>query len=135
MLLNAKDSSVIFRVTFSQATILIGRPASEFTSSRGRQPEDYVLLFKTNASIMTQSIEDENDVGSSTLHISLDDFSTAINPDFQNLDLPISLILCPTSIDCRLVYDTFKGRATSQKLSFDCELMLWNLVSTMVFPS
>lgn len=132
MLLDAKDSSVIFRITFSQATILVGRPASEFTWSRGRKPEDYVLQFKTNASIMTQSIENENDIGSSTLHVSLEDFSAAINPDFQHLDQPVSPILRPTSIDCRVVHDTFKGQASSQKVSFDCELMVWNLVSALM---
>ena len=116
--LDAKDSSVIFRIAFSQATILVGRPASEFTWSRGRKPEDYVLQFKANASIMTQSIENENDIGSSTLHVSLEDFSAAINPDFQYLDQPVSPILRPTSIDCRVVHDTFKGQASSQKVSF-----------------
>ncbi len=131
ILLDARDSSVIFRVAFSQATILIGRPASEFTSSRGKQPEDYVVLFKTNASIMTQSVEND-DVGSRTLHVSFEDFSCAINSDFQHLDFPVSPMLCPTSIDCRLVYDTFKGQTSSQKLSFDCELMVWNLVSALL---
>lgn len=133
--IGTKDSSVIFRVSFIHAAILIGRPASEFTTSRGRRPEDYVVQFKTNASIMTQSIENDNDIGSSTLHVSLEDFSAGINADFQYLDLHVSPILLPTSIDCRLVYDTFKGQTSSQKISFDCERMVWNLVSVLMIVS
>ena len=46
----ASDSSIIYRVTFKDATILVGRPASEFSTSSGGKkrhdhtPKDYVRI-------------------------------------------------------------------------------------------
>ena len=103
------DSSIIFRVTFRGATILVGRPASEFTCTRDKNrhssiPIDYVIQLLTNASIMAQSIENADASGSKTAHISLEDFSASINTDFQHVDLAEAPpMLSPIAADFRLV--------------------------------
>ncbi|KAL7553760.1 hypothetical protein ACHAWF_017551 [Thalassiosira exigua] len=124
----SRDSSIIFRATFKEAAILIGRPASEFTCSRGRKPTDYVIQILTSASVMSQSIENANSTGSRTFHISMNDFS-ARTSGFLHVEFSEeALLLYPTAIDCRVVYDTVgEGHVTSQDFSFHNEKLHWHL--------
>lgn len=125
------DSSFIFRVTFQAASILVGRPASEFCCSRDRRglstkPVDYVVQLSTNVSIIFQSIENANASGSKTLHISMDNFSAAINSNFEHSSgLPI---IDPFGADFRSVYlteATSEGSIlVSQDFSLDCESIM-----------
>ena len=128
------DSSIICRVTFKGAHILVGRPASEFACSRGRQPTDYVVQILADVSIMTQSIENENETGSRTFHISMDQLSASVIPNFQYVNLSEATpILNPTAVDCRVVYHTVgDGHVTFQEFSFDCESMTWKLVRSLL---
>lgn len=124
-----RDSSVIVRVAFNQATMIIGRPASEFsTTTRSRKTEDYVIQFLSDVTIMTQSIENENETGTRTFYASLDEFSSSVNPDFQHVDVPEAPILRPTAIDFRVVWDIVgDGNVSSQSYFFNCEAMDWIL--------
>jgi len=125
-----RDSSVIVRVAFNQATMIIGRPASEFsTTTRSKKTEDYVIQFLSDVTMMTQSIENENETGTRTFYASLDDLTSSVNPDFQHVDVPEAPILRPAAIDFRVVWDTVggDGSISSQSYFFNCEAMDWIL--------
>eukprot|EP00804_Cyclotella_cryptica_P006412 CCRYP_014275-RB/>CCRYP_014275-RB protein AED:0.05 eAED:0.05 QI:2525/1/1/1/0.91/0.84/13/302/2635 len=120
------DSSVIFRVTFKGVSLFVGRPASEFTSSRaskrhGSAPHDYVVQVPTNASVLVQSIENPDSSGSKTVHVSLEDFSASISKSWTDNTVSHK-VLSPTEFDFRAVYQTVdEGSVVCQDFSFNCE--------------
>ena len=119
-----KDSSLLFRVTLKDATILIGRPASDFTFHRNSTRSDYVIQIITKASFIGQSIENDDGTGSRTHHLSIGDFAASINTTFDRVKLVSTspMLVAPTSADVRAVYRTAEeGRTISQDFSFDIE--------------
>ena len=119
-----KDSSLLFRVTMKNATILMGRPASDFTFHRNSTRSDYVIQIITKASFIGQSIENDDGTGSRTHHLSIGDFSASVNNTFDRVKLvgTSPMLVAPTSADVRAVYKTAEeGRTVSQDFSFDIE--------------
>lgn len=144
----AVDTSFIVRVTFNNATILVGRPASEFSSSYGKKPHDYVVQIEANASVMAQSVENEDGTGSRTLFFSSNPIYMNVAPSFhedcllrmddvnalqRHCHAPDALLLNPTAIDIRIVHHTVdNGQVSFQDFSFNCESMTWSVVSSAV---
>jgi hypothetical protein len=121
-----RDSSLLFRVTMKDATVLLGRPASDFFFRRNATRSDYVIQILTKASFIGQSIENDDGSGSRTLHLSVDDFAASINTTFDRVELNYKSpkLVAPTSADVRAVYKTVdEGRTVSQDFSFDVESM------------
>lgn len=122
----SKDSSLLFRVSMKDATILLGRPASDFSFHRNSTWSDYVIQILTKASFIGQSIENEDGSGSRTQHLSVNDFSASINSSFDRVDFSSKspMLVAPTSADVRVVQKTVReGRAISQDFSFYIESM------------
>ena len=122
----SNDSSLLFRVTMKDATILLGRPASDFSFHRNSKRSDYVIQILTKASFIGQSIENDDGSGSRTQHLSVNDFAASINSSFDRVELTSEspILVAPTSADVRVVYKTEgEGRAVSQDFSFDIESM------------
>jgi len=132
--LYANDSSIIYRVSFKRAVIFVGRPASEFTSSRtprrhGTVPKDNILEIITNASILIQSIENPDETGSKTAHVSLNNLFASVSNTWIDTGTSDHVII-PTEVDFRAVYKTVeRGLIVSQDFSFDCETLKCCLVS------
>eukprot|EP00985_Skeletonema_marinoi_P000446 scaffold162_cov117-Skeletonema_marinoi.AAC.1 len=127
----SRDSSLLFRVTMKDATILVGRPASDFTFHRKSTRSDYVIQILTKASFIGQSIENEDGSGSRTQHLSVSDFAASINKSFDRVELTSKspMLVAPTSADVRVVHKTVReGCATSQDFSFDIESMRISVV-------
>ena len=128
---SSTDSSLLFRVAMKDATILLGRPASDFNFHRNSQRSDYVIQFLTKASFIGQSIENEDGTGSRTQHLSVNDFAASINKSFDRVELTNKspMLVAPTSADVRVVHKTEReGRATSQDFSFDIESLRISVV-------
>ncbi len=121
----SNDSSLLFRVAMKDATILLGRPASDFTFHRNSTRSDYVIQILTKASFIGQSIENEDGSGSRTQHVSVKDFAASISKSFDRVELTNKsspMLVAPTSADVRVVRKTEReGRATSQDFSVDIE--------------
>lgn len=120
------DSSILFRITVKECTLLAGqsttRPASS-NSPRWKNPSFIVVQLISNALIMFQSIENPDASGSKTLHISVDNVSALINTEFKRVALVDSPpMIEPTGFEFRIVYATENcGCVVSQDISLDCE--------------
>lgn len=128
------DSSIIYRVAFEGASLFVGRPAAEFTTSKrhGAAPHDYVIQVLTNASILVQSIENADSSGSKTAHLSLQDLSASISNTWATTTRIENKCLSPSEVDLRAVYKTVEeGFVVSQDFSFDCESLKFCMVSAV----
>jgi len=122
------DSSILFKVTLSESTLLAGRPTTAIERSpfhRDREVSFAVVQVLSNALIMFQSIENPDASGTKTLHISVDNVSSIVNTEFERV--PPSQappMIGPTGAEVRVVYGTENfGCVVSQDLSLDCEIV------------
>uniref|UniRef100_A0A7S4MS40 Uncharacterized protein n=1 Tax=Odontella aurita TaxID=265563 RepID=A0A7S4MS40_9STRA len=123
------DSSLMFRLTVKDATILAGRPfithASDICSIDEGPTTDSAIQILFSALIMFQSVENADSSGSKTLHISAENLSTTIGTTFEPVsmsDAPPSI--GPTAAEIRVVYSTVnQGIVISQELSIDCDTL------------
>lgn len=122
----AADSSILFKVTLRESTLLAGRPTSAIERSpfyRDKAITFAVVQVLSNALIMFQSIENADASGTKTLHISLDNISSIVNTAFDRV--PPSMVtpmIGPTGAEFRIVYTTENfGCVVSQDLSIDLE--------------
>ena len=130
---NLIDSSILFKVTLRESTMLIGRPVAapgrvgplvDITSKKHETARsNAVLQVLSKSLIMFQSIENPDGSGSKTLHTSLDNFSVALNTEFEPVSLSeIPPAIGPTASEIRIVYGTENlGCVVSQDVSLDCE--------------
>jgi hypothetical protein len=121
------DSSILFKVTIHESTLLAGRPTTAIERSYqiGRDVSFAVVQVLSNALIMFQSIENPDASGTKTLHVSVDNVSSLVNTDFSRVppDLAPPMV-GPTGAEFRVVYSTENfGCVVSQDLSFDCEAL------------
>jgi hypothetical protein len=132
---SSTDSSIIYRVTFKSASVLVGRPASEFISSRaskrsGAAPHDYVVQITSNTSVLIQSVENPDSSGSKTAHVSLEDLTASISRTWAESKGSKYSLVSPTEVDFRAVYQTVdEGSVVSQDFSFNCESIKCCVVS------
>ena len=127
----ASDSSLLFKVTIRNGTVLAGRPTfsrqdmnSGKRLSRFRQSYSFaVVQVLSNALIMFQSIENPDSSGAKTLHVSLDSLSASINTAFDRV--PVSKVppmVGPTGAEFRKKENTENfGCVVSSDISLDCE--------------
>lgn len=110
--------------------MLVGRPV--VASGRAGPPlrdmkeaprSNAVIQVLSKSLIMFQSIENPDGSGSKTLHTSLDDFSIALNTEFEPVSLSeVPPAIGPTASEIRVVYATENlGCVVSQDVSLDCE--------------
>jgi hypothetical protein len=122
------DSSILFRVTMNQCTIMAGKPTSALEGApnsprKNGAPSFVVIQIVSNALIMFQSIENPDSSGSKTLHVSVDNLSALVNREFRRVSLSeIPPMIEPTGAEFRVAYSTENfGCVVSQDISFDCE--------------
>ena len=120
------DSSILFKVTLSESTLLAGRPTTgiqKTTSVNGRRLEYAVIQVLSNSLIMFQSIENPDGTGTKTLHVSVDNVSSLVNTMFERVppsDAPP--MIGPFGAEFRVVYSTENlGCVVSQDVSLNCE--------------
>jgi hypothetical protein len=130
---NMIDSSILFKVTLRESTMLIGRPVVASTLSgplmdmnakkRETPRSNAVVQVLSKSLIMFQSIENPDGSGSKTLHTSLDNFSISLNTEFEPVSLSeLPPAIGPTASEIRVVYATENlGCVVSQDVSLDCE--------------
>jgi hypothetical protein len=122
---NCFDSSILFRVTLHESSVLVGRPASSLnlSSPRNKNLSFAVIQVLSNALIMFQSIENSDATGTKTLHISVDNVSALVSTEFECIPpSQAPLILEPTGAEFRVVYSTENfGCIVSQDISFNCD--------------
>ena len=121
---NKIDSTLVFRLTMDDATILVSSAIDNYGSERAKQGEEIVsgeaLQVVSNALIMFQSVEndDTEGSGSKTFHLSLDDFSVSLvgtNESSQR-------VVDPSALEFRAVYSTQNhGSVVSQDFSLHGE--------------
>lgn len=142
------DSSLLFKVTIRDGTLLAGRPTSKQNSnriSRFRQSFSFAVVHvMSNALIMFQSIENPDASGNTTLHISLDNLSASVTTAFDHVDKQASPMIGPTGAEFRIMNATEnQGCIVSHDVSLDCEhlkscltpndlTILVSIVSTMM---
>jgi hypothetical protein len=122
---NGLDSSIHFRVTLNNCTVLVGRP----TSSPLKSPLHHqnlsfaVIQVISNALVMFQSIENPDATGTKTLHVSVDNVSGLVNTKFEYIcPNQAPLILEPTGGEFRVVYYTENfGCIVSQDVSINLD--------------
>jgi hypothetical protein len=125
------DSSLLFKVTIRDGTLLAGRPTTskqKFGNKRlprlSRQSYSFAVVHvMSNALIMFQSIENPDTSGSKTLHISLDNLSASVNTAFDyNPASHSSPMIGPTGAEFRVMNSTEQqGVVVSHDVSLDCE--------------
>jgi hypothetical protein len=121
------DSSILFRVTLSESTLLVGRPTAVIQKSRfDRNPTSTsfaVIQVLSNALVMFQSIENPDGTGIKTLHVSVDNASSLVNTEFERVSpAQAPPMIGPTGAEFRVVYATESlGCVVSQDISVDCE--------------
>jgi hypothetical protein len=119
------DSSILFRVTLNESTLLAGRPTATVQNepSGNRSPSFAVIQVLSNALIMFQSIENPDATGTKTLHISVDNLSALVNTEFERVtSTQAPTIMEPTGAEFRVVYSTENfGCVVSQDVSLDCD--------------
>ena len=93
--------------------------------NRDAERSSAVVQILSKSLIMFQSIENPDGSGSKTLHMSLDNFSIALNTEFEPVSLSeVSPAIGPTASEIRVVYSTENlGCVVSQDISLDCESM------------
>jgi len=125
------DSSLLFKLTIRDGTLLAGRPtfssgAVEAGKNSRRKMEQCrfaVVQVLSNALVMFQSIENPDASGTQTLHVSLDNLSASVNTEFNRIS-PNELgpMIGPTGTEMRLANITEDlGRIVSHDVSIDCE--------------
>lgn len=124
----ASDSSILFKVTLNESTLLAGRPTTAIERSpfqRDRGVSFAVVQVLSNALIMFQSIENPDATGMKTLHISVDNVSSLVNTEFERVSPDQAPpMIGPTGAEVRIVYATENfGCVVSQDLSLDCEAL------------
>lgn len=116
------DSSILFKVTLNESTLLAGRPTLAIEKSslnRDRKVSFAVLQVLGNALIMFQSIENPDASGSKTLHMSVENVSSLVNTEFERVD--DAPMIGPFAAEFRVVYSTENfGSIVSQSISLDC---------------
>lgn len=117
------DSSILFRVTVSECTLLAGKPTQNHPLARNQKPSFVVIQVLSNAKIMFQSIENPDASGTKTLHISVDNLSALVNTEFKRVPLSEAPpMIEPTGAEFRVMYTTENlGCVVSQDISLDCE--------------
>lgn len=127
------DSSLLFKITIRDGTILAGRPT--FAKAVDHAPKSTrrsrhncafaVVQVLSNALIMFQSVENPDASGINTLHISLDALSASVNTEFVRIptsELPP--MIGPTGAEFRMANGTENlGTAVSHDISVDCETL------------
>ena len=120
------DSSILFRVTLSESTLLAGRPISAIERSclpSDRRGVDFaVLQVLGNALVMFQSIENPDASGSKTIHASVDNVSSIVHTEFERVSpAEASPMIGPFAAEFRVVYSTENfGSIVSQNIALDC---------------
>jgi hypothetical protein len=123
------DSSILFRVTLNESTLLAGKRTAAAPKSRydrnGPAASFAVIQVLSNALVMFQSIENPDGTGMKTLHVSVDNASSLVNTEFERV--PTSQappMIGPTGAEFRVVYATENlGCVVSQDISLDCEVV------------
>jgi hypothetical protein len=123
----ASDSSLLFKVTIKESSLLAGRPTEATNRRRSdRNCRQQTISFAvvqvcSNALIMFQSIENPDSSGVKTLHLSLDNLSASVVADFDRAQAA-SPMIGPTGFEFRMVNSTENfGVVVSREVSFDCE--------------
>lgn len=130
------DSSILFKVTISESTLLAGRPTlanpSHTTDRRSPRKKKSgglnsfaVIQISSNALIMFQSVECQDGSGKKVLHASLDNLSASVNTQFERVPPSVAPpMIGPTGCEFRVVYATENlGAVVSQDISLDCETL------------
>jgi hypothetical protein len=122
------DSSILFRVTLKESTILAGCPTEATRKTKPRQNKSTsfaVIQVLSNTLIMFQSIENPDTTGTKTLHVSIDNLSSLVNTEFERVSpSQVPPMIGPTGVEFRIVYSTeCLGCIVSQEISFDCDVM------------
>jgi hypothetical protein len=124
------DSSILFKVTIRESTLLAGRPTvptsmADRKSRRKRHASFAVIQVSSNALVMFQSVENPDGTGSKTLHASLDNLSASVNTTFERMPpTHAPPMIGPTGAEFRVVYATENlGCVVSQDVSLDCETL------------
>ena len=122
----AQDSSILFRVTLRESTLLVGRPASSVSRVQTQQDEQTafaVLQVLSNALVMFQSVENPDASGKKTLHVSVENLSSLVTTEFERVDpSEAPPMIGPTGAEFRVVYSTENlGTVVSQDVSLDCD--------------
>ena len=120
------DSSILFKITLNDTTILAGRPTSaiqKIGTTSDRRLQYAVIQILSNALIMFQSIENPDGTGHKTLHVSVDNVSSLVNTEFERLTpAQAPPMISPFGAEFRIVYSTENlGCVVSQDISLDCE--------------
>lgn len=120
------DSSLLFKVTIRDGTLLAGRPTSKQNSgniSRFHQSYSFAVVhIMSNALIMFQSIENPDASGNKTLHLSLDSLSASVITSFDDIETNTSPMIGPTGAEFRAMNATENlGCIVSHDISLDCE--------------
>lgn len=123
---SASDSSILFKLTVRESTILAGRPATAPTMSNHMQKSNIqyaVIQLLSNALVMFQSIENPDGSGHKTLHVSVDNVSSLVNKEFERLSpQKAPPMIGPFGAEFRVVYATENlGCVVSQDISLNCE--------------
>jgi hypothetical protein len=119
---NIEETSLVLKVSLERIAILIAGDIDGKDSPPGSTP---VIQMLSSALIMFQSVENCDASGSKTFHISLNDYSVAINSQFKPLP-PSKLppIIGPVAIDFRSVNDTENsGNVVSREISVTCGIL------------
>ena len=125
------DSSLLFKLTIRDGTLLAGRPTFSTgpveAGKKFRRKKEHcrfaVVQVLSNALVMFQSIENPDASGTQTLHVSLDNLSASVNTEFSRIS-PSELgpMIGPTGAEMRLANTTEDlGRVVSHDISIDCE--------------
>jgi len=128
------DSSILFKVTIRESTLLAGRPTlpnrqtydKKSRKKKGAAANSFaVIQVSSNALVMFQSVENQDGSGAKTLHASMENLSASVNTEFERI--PTSQappMIGPTGAEFRVVYSTEKeGCVVSQDISLDCETL------------
>lgn len=134
----AYDSSILFRVTLSETTLLIGRPLlvldGEMPPGKPRSSHAVVQLV-SNALVMFQSVENADGSGSKTLHASFENLAAFANTGFSRISAQaLPAMVGPTSAEFRIAYGTEnQGAVVSQDISLQCENLASSLTTNDLF--
>lgn len=119
------DSSILFRLTLTESTLIAGRPTISIQKSPAELESALfaVVQIVSNVLVMFQSIENPDATGSKTLHVSVDNLSALVNTEFERVSpAHTPLVVEPTGAEFRIVYATENfGCVVSQDVSLDCD--------------
>jgi hypothetical protein len=134
------DSSILFKVTMHEITLLAGRPINSVDSDESPRVTPHtkshaVVQVVSNALIMFQSVENANGSGRKTLHASFDNLSASMNNQFNRVLISEAVpMIGPAAAEFRIVYATENlGCVVSKDISLDCEAIKACLTPTDVF--